>query len=42
MYGERGKQARDYIAAHLIFDLLTTAYVYKRVWVNVRLRQVTI
>jgi len=39
---ERGKQARDYIAAHLIFDLLTTAYVYKCVWRNVRLRQVTI
>jgi len=40
--GERGKQARDYIAAHLIFDLLTTAYVYKRVWMHVKLRQVAI
>jgi len=40
--GERGKIARDYIAAHLIFDLLTTAFVAVQVFDHVKLRQVTL
>jgi DNA polymerase III epsilon subunit-like protein len=41
--GPRGKEARDYIAAHLIFDLLTTAFVFQKIapYILPTLRKVT-
>jgi len=41
--GQKGKEARDYIAAHLIFDLLTTAFVLYKIFPYVlpTLRKVT-
>jgi hypothetical protein len=41
--GQKGKEARDYIAAHLIFDLLTTAFVFQKIapYILPTLRKVT-